>query len=92
MLHLVFHWPEPSLWQRFGQNHSVVFMGASLYQLLKAKEMPEELPTKITLYVLYDDLVTYGFDTNNLPDTVRILDYPGLVQLTVDQHPICSWT
>jgi tRNA 2-thiouridine synthesizing protein B len=46
----------------------------------------------VSFYVLGADLNARGIDESKLIDGVKVVDYSGFVQLTVDSDKVSAWT
>jgi len=96
MLHLIFQSPmAEAIIGRIGAGDGVVFMGSAVLQLLRAGRLNcalGDLSEHSPLYALADDLTTRGISEDELVHGVTLIDYAGLVALTVKYPLIQSWT
>lgn len=94
MLHLVFELSPVTL-QRLANQAGIVFLNNAVLGLLKNSAwqiMLTELLSTTPCYVLNDDLILRGIETNLLFDGIIPIDYAQFVQLTVNHTPIQTWT
>lgn len=68
----------------FGANDSVIFIQDGCYTLANSSAIAD----KVNLYALEDDLKARNI---TCPDSVKVLDYPGFVDLTLAHHKTISW-
>jgi tRNA 2-thiouridine synthesizing protein B len=71
-----------------------VFLESGLLSLLQNGELAGWLasrPTKPHCYALAEDLRIMGITAEELMAGVEIIDYAGLVQLTLENPQILSW-
>lgn len=96
MLHLVFHSPiEAAIWERIDSNDIVVFLENAVLRILQNSSVSNTLIKKISstrFCVLSDDIAVRGIAPNELVEGIEIIDYAGLVELTVNNPTIHSWT
>lgn len=95
MLHLIFQKEiDSAVFQRINIGDAVVFMGEGVLRTLASSIWSNQFSTlqsKATLYVLQDDIEIRGIEPQRLVQGIRIIDYTGLVTLTVDNKTIQSW-
>ena len=96
MLHLIFQSVlEQAVIQRFSSGDDVVFMENAVFRVYKdnvlSPELLKMLNNNISLYVLSEDIETRGISDNELLAGVKVIDYPGLVQLTENNKVIMTW-
>ena len=96
MLHLIFQSPlQDSLLARINNGDAVVLQGKACWSLLQGHFMAESLQALLTracrLYVLRDDLQINGIEESRLLPGVTVIDYSGLVELTVDNAVNKTW-
>lgn len=73
---------------------SVIFFEDGVYCAMKgtAKSgVVEGAAGDLAFYVLGPDLKARGIDENKLIDGVKVVDYSGFVQLTVDNDKVQAW-
>ena len=96
MLHLISTSPIASaVLARTSIGDDVVFLENALWHLLQTGALHNTLTELLNthqLYVLADDLVVRGINTNELIQGIHIIDYPQFVDLTVKNPVIQSWT
>ncbi|MFU8788173.1 MAG: sulfurtransferase complex subunit TusB [Methylobacter sp.] len=95
MLHLVFQSPvETAILERIGTGDVVVFLENAVLRVLKNSTLSAKLTQHLAghrLCVLSDDITVRGIAADELTQGVEVIDYAGLVELTV-QHPLIqSW-
>lgn len=96
MLHLVFQTPiETAVLERFAPGDDVVFLESSVLRLLEKGNMRAVLAPLVAqnqLHVLQEDIELRGIQPEELITGLKVIDYPGLVALTVKNPLIQSWT
>ena len=96
MLHLIFQSPiETAILDRIDSGDDVVFLENSVLRILQNGSMQDALTQLLTgsrLYVLSEDLVVRGITTGQLVEGIEAIDYAGLVELTVKNPVIQSWS
>jgi tRNA 2-thiouridine synthesizing protein B len=96
MLHLIFQSPiEAAIWERIDSNDIVVFLENAVLKILQNSSVSNTLIKKISstrFCVLSDDIAVRGIAPNELVEGIEIIDYAGLVELTVNNPTIQSWT
>jgi len=93
MLHLVFELSLPTL-ARLKNQASVIFLNNAVLGLIQHSQWQNaliELMRETPCYVLSDDLMLRGIETNLLCEGIMLIDYAQFVQLTVEQSPIQTW-
>lgn len=96
MLHLVFKSPiDVVLFERIASDDAIVFLENAALDLLAAGKLASAikkyLPTH-SMYVISEDMVARGIQPEELVSGLQVIDYPGLVELTVKHNPIQSWS
>lgn len=96
MLHLIFQSPiETAVLERTDAGDVLVFLENSVLRILQngilADTLTKQLNTQL-LYVLEDDLSVRGIDADELVQGIEVIDYAGLVALTVKHPLIQSWS
>lgn len=96
MLHLVFQSPiENALLQRFDPGDVVVFLENAVLRILQTGALESALIPLVNsnrLCVLMDDIVVRGIAADELIKGFEVIDYAELVELTVNNPVIQSWT
>jgi tRNA 2-thiouridine synthesizing protein B len=96
MLHLIFQSPiETVLFERFDSGDVIVFLENAVLRLLQDSQLAETLKQQLSknrLCVLTDDLTTRGINAQELISGIEVIDYSTLVELTVSNPVIQSWT
>lgn len=95
MLHLIFQSPiEIAIFERIDSGDDVVFLEKSVVHLLQNGKLQDSLDSLLArgrLYVLSDDIVVRGITSDELVKGIEVVDYSGLVALTVKNPVIQSW-
>ena len=95
MLHLVFQSPvEAAILQRIDVGDDVVFLENAVLRVLQQGNLNNaltELLKSARLYVISDDMAVRGILPDELVKGLEVIDYAGLVTLTVNNPVIQSW-
>jgi tRNA 2-thiouridine synthesizing protein B len=95
MLHLVFQSPiETAILERIEAGDVVVFLENAVLRVLRNGLLNEPLTQRAgtnRLCVLSEDVAVRGIAADELVEGIDIIDYAGLVELTVDNRVIQSW-
>jgi tRNA 2-thiouridine synthesizing protein B len=95
MLHLIFQTPlDAAVLGRVAAGDEVVFLDNAVLGLLRQGRWANPisaLSVNAKLFVLADDLQVRGIAETELADGLTLLDYAGLVGLTVKNPTIQSW-
>ena len=96
MLHLIFQSPiDSSVIQRIESGDDVVFFGNAVFRVnkscLQRTELEQMLANNVHLYVLSDEIVIRGVNTDELVMGIAVIDYSGLVALTEKNKIIRTW-
>ena len=96
MLHLIFQSPiELALLERIVSGDEVVFLENAVLRILAKGSLCTRLMQCLEqnrLYVLADDLEVRGIAVSELVTGIEVIDYAGLVALTVKNPVIQSWS
>lgn len=96
MLHLIFQSPiDNAILERIDSGDDVVFLENAVLRILKKGSLCGVLMQLLTvnrLYVLADDIETRGIGTAELVSGIEVIDYAELVNLTVKNPVIQSWS
>ena len=96
MLHLIFHSPiETAVLERIDAGDDVVFLENAVLRILaKGSIAPvlKDLLKQNRLYVLVSDIQVRGIAVTELVTGIEVIDYPELVDLTVKNPIIQSWS
>jgi tRNA 2-thiouridine synthesizing protein B len=96
VLHLIFQSPiEIAVLGRINSGDVVVFLENAVLRVLQNSGISDVLTEQLEsnrLYVLSDDIVVRGIAPDQLLKGLEVIDYAGLVELTVDNPVIQSWT
>jgi tRNA 2-thiouridine synthesizing protein B len=96
MLHLIFQSPiDIAILERIDSGDDVVFLENSVLRILENGSLRDTLTQLLIgsrLYVLSDDIQVRGIITDELIKGIEVIDYLGLVTLTVKNPVIQSWS
>jgi tRNA 2-thiouridine synthesizing protein B len=96
MLHLIFQSPiEMAVLERIDSGDDVVFLENAVLRILKKSSLCTiltQLLTRNRLYVLVDDIEVRGIVVAELVNGIEVIDYSGMVDLTVKNPVIQSWS
>ncbi|MFI3157985.1 MAG: sulfurtransferase complex subunit TusB [Methylococcaceae bacterium] len=99
MLHLIFQSPiDPAVLERIDSGDIVVFLENAVLRVLQnsgMSDISDTLARNISInrfYVLSDDIAVRGIVADELIKGLEVIDYFGLVELTVNNPVIQSWT
>ena len=96
MLHLIFQSPiDSAVLERMVTGDVAVFLESAVLGVLQNAQQSGVLADKLTstrLCVLSEDMLARGILESELVAGLEIIDYPGLVKLTVENPLITSWS
>lgn len=96
MLHLISQSPiETAVLERIDTGDSVVFLENALLRILQNGDLSGNLVALLArnrLYVLSDDISIRGITADELVKGIEVIDYDGLVELTVRHCLIQTWS
>lgn len=96
MLHLIFQSPiENAVLQRVDPGDALVFLENAVLRIIQNGSLEPLLAQLINtnrLCVLNDDIVVRGIAADELIEGIEVIDYAELVELTVHNQVIQSWT
>lgn len=96
MLHLIFQSPiETAVLERIDSGDVVVFLENAVLRILQNSAMKDILTQRLSrnrLCVLSDDMAARGIAADELIKGFEVIDYAGLVELTINNPVIHSWT
>jgi tRNA 2-thiouridine synthesizing protein B len=96
VLHLVFQSPiETAILERIDSGDVVVFLENAVLRVLQDSVISDTLTRQLgrnRFCVLSDDIAIRGIAPNELVRGIEVIDYAGLVELTVKSPIIQSWT
>jgi tRNA 2-thiouridine synthesizing protein B len=96
VLHLVFQSPiEIAVLERIDPGDVVVFLENAVLRVLKNSVISVALTRQLgknRFCVLSDDIAIRGISPNELIEGLEVIDHAGLVELTVNNAVIQSWT
>lgn len=96
MLHLVFQSPiETAILERIDSGDVVIFLENSVLRILQKGLLSDRLTQQLKinrLCVLSDDITVRGIVADELVKGIEVIDYAELVELTVKNPVIQSWS
>lgn len=96
MLHLIFQSPiETAILERIDPEDVVVFLENAVLRVLQNSSISDALKQQLRsnrLCVLSDDISIRGIAKDELIEELEVIDYAGLVELTVNNAVVQSWT
>lgn len=96
MLHLIFQSPPgTAVLERIASGDVVVFLENAVLRALQNSDISGTLARKVGITrfcVLSDDIAVRGILPGELIKGFEVIDYAGLVELTVNNPLIQSWT
>ena len=96
MLHLIFQSPiEAAILERIDSGDVVVFLENAVLRVILNSDISDMLTQQLSsnrLCVLSDDIAVRGIAPNELVKGIEVIDYAGLVELTVNNPVIQSWS
>ena len=96
MLHLIFQSPiQSSVLERIATDDDVVFLESSVLHLLEKGLLREVLASmllQVNFYVLLEDIEIRGIRPTELVSGIQVIDYEALVNLTVKNPLVLTWT
>ncbi|MBP1149023.1 sulfurtransferase complex subunit TusB [Methylocaldum sp. RMAD-M] len=99
VLHLVNRSPQESraledCLARAGKGDAVLLIENAVYAAVKGGDSEAVLKSamgRVRFYALGPDLDARGVETSEVAETIRIVDYGGFVDLTVESRLVQSW-
>jgi tRNA 2-thiouridine synthesizing protein B len=96
VLHLIFQSPiEAAILERIDSGDVVVFLENAVLRVILNSDISNMLTQQLghnRLCVLSDDIAVRGIVPSELVKGVEVIDYAGLVELTVNNPLIQSWS
>jgi tRNA 2-thiouridine synthesizing protein B len=96
MLHLITQITvDECILQRIGKGDAVVLMDGAVIRALSRGNRAEalaELLLRARCCVLIEHLTLYGIEANAIVNGIEVIDYPALVNLTLEQPLIQTWS
>jgi tRNA 2-thiouridine synthesizing protein B len=96
VLHLIFQSPiESAILERIDSGDIVVFLENAVLRTLQNSAISNTLAQQLgrnRLCVLSDDIAVRGIAPDELVQGIEVIDYAGLVELTVNNPVIQSWS
>jgi len=95
VLHLIFQSPiETALLERIDSGDVVVFLENAALRVLQNSSISDTLTRQLgsnRLCVLSDDIAIRGIASDELVKGIEVIDYAGLVELTVNNPIVQTW-
>jgi len=95
MLHLISSSPIAlAVFERIDSGSSIVFLENAVLRILRNGQLSGRLTGMLAdhhLYALSADLMIRGIETEQIVEGIEVIDYTGLVELTVAHPLIQSW-
>lgn len=95
MLHLIFKSSiDNAVLDRMADGDVAVFMESAVLGLMKNSKLADSFTCKLSsnrLCVLSEDMHVRGVQASEIVPGLEVIDYPGLVNLTVENPQIASW-
>ncbi len=95
MLHLIFQSPiDKAVLERMAVGDAAVFLESAVLGLMEKGQFADMLKGKLGshhFYVLSEDMAVRGILQSEIVAGLEVIDYPGLVKLTVEHPLIQSW-
>ncbi len=94
MLHLIFDFSNPVVLNRLHNQAGIIFLNNAVLRLVKKSLFQNavlELLMTTPCYVLNDDLLLRGIETELLLEGITPIDYKKFVELTLEHTPIQTW-
>lgn len=95
MLHLIFQSPvDVAILERMATGDAAVFLESGVLNVLKDGRVAGEIGSRLEanrFYVLSDDMAVRGIQETEIIPGLEVINYSGLVKLTVEHSPIQSW-
>jgi len=96
VLHLIFQSPiDIAILERIDSGDVVVFLENAVLRVILNSDLSDRLTQQLgrnRLYVLSDDIAVRGIAPNELVKGIEVIDYAELVELTVNNPVIQSWS
>lgn len=96
MLHLIFQpLPDSVILDRMATGDAAVFLESGVLSLMRHGCLADVLFARLAdhrFYALKEDMAIRGILVEELAEGIAVIDYAGLVQLTVEHPLIQSWT
>jgi len=96
VLHLIFQSPiETAILERIDSGDVVVFLENAVLRVLHNSRISDTLTQQLgsnRLCVLSDDIAIRGIVPAELVKGIEVINYAGLVELTINNPVIQSWT
>lgn len=96
MLHLIFQSPiETAVLERMDSGDVVVFLENAVLRVYQHSNISDALSKQLSrnrLCVLSDDITVRGITADELVKGIEVINYAELVELTVNNPVIQSWT
>jgi tRNA 2-thiouridine synthesizing protein B len=77
-----------------GKGNAVLLLEDGVYGAMKgssAAGMVEKALSEVSIYVLGSDMKARGVDESKIIDGIKVIDYKGFVDLTVENDKVNAW-
>ncbi len=77
-----------------GKGNAVLLLEDGVYGAIKggnASGMVEKALSDVSIYVLGADMKARGVDESKIIDGIKVVDYKGFVDLTVENDKVNAW-
>jgi len=77
-----------------GKGNAVLLLEDGVYGAMKgsrASGMVEKALSDVSIYVLGADMKARGVDESKIIDGIKVIDYKGFVDLTVENDKVNAW-
>ena len=77
-----------------GKGNAVLLLEDGVYGAMQANNasaMVEKALSDVSIYVLGADMKARGVDTGKIIDGIKVVDYKGFVDLTVEHDKVNAW-
>ncbi|MBL6985823.1 MAG: sulfurtransferase complex subunit TusB [Methylobacter sp.] len=96
MLHLIFQSPiESAVFERLDSGDVVIFLENAVLRVFQHSNISDMLTKQLSnnrLCVLSDDIAVRGIHPDELIKGIEVINYTELVELTINNPVIQSWT
>lgn len=99
LIHVLRHAPQDdthfaSSLRVIGPQQGLLLIEDAVYALLphtSAINAMQLLPASVKLFALESDVLARGLAIDDLPPRVKLIDYPGMVELCTQYDKVMSW-
>ena len=72
-------------------DDAILLIEDGVYAAMKESQFLSQIKSSPLIYALEEDIVARGI-TNKIASTIKLIDYAGLVDLTIAHSPIQTWS